>query len=725
MTRKTLFKGALAALAVAGSAFAYNGFTGGADGIHQVNANTLGQWNVSFGVGGNASADSWSLAGGGEIRDAKGDKATLDNIAASVSGNVNFAIGLADWLDLGVALPVYMDYVSDNKGLLSETSMIDPALGDVETWIKARFIGSDESMFKTALLAQVYVPTGDETAGIRPRHAWYLNKPLTKAYTAGDLAFGAGLVFTFDFTKKNVPLRWNTQASYIMPLEDGESGVLTYSTGFNFMPVDLLDLFVEVSGEMHLEDDNYPIDPMVDPLMITPGMRFHVAKNMDIALGVDIAMRMFQNLDFDPAKDIDNKKDFLITTKNDRNRKSSYYYSSSPLLGGNASLVWRIGGTKEEPKVNIDSLIQVRADSLAKVKVDSIMSTIDTTAKIDTITKIDTIAKVDTLATTDTLLFFDAVADSLNKAKMDSVAAVNDSLAKLAADDDQDGIPNMSDKCPGTLAGLKVGPDGCEVDTDGDGVVDSQDKCPASNAGAPVDANGCEFDADADGVVDAMDKCPNTLSDVSIDAKGCPTNKNEDLTKLQAQIKFGKGNAKLTKAAKKALDQIAALMLARNALRIEFQVHSDEQKTAEKNQALTEKRGTAIIDYLIKKGVPSKYIRSKAFGDTQPVVAPKPPKKGKKAKVKSNPKNVRVETAPHVVKPAAPAAQPVAAQPAPAAQPVAAQPAPAPVAAPAAAQPVAAPVAQPAPAPVAAQPAPAPKPAAAKPAAASAPQPVF
>jgi hypothetical protein len=62
------------------------------------------------------------------------------------------------------------------------------------------------------------------------------------------------------------------------------------------------------------------------------------------------------------------------------------------------------------------------------------------------------------------------------------------------ADADKDGVPDSTDKCPGTPAGETVDANGCSAsqrDSDGDGVSDATDKCPnvagpASNAGCPV-----------------------------------------------------------------------------------------------------------------------------------------------------------------------------------------------------------------------------------------------
>ena len=657
----------------AGMAFAQGGLAGGLDGIRQVGANTLGLWNVSFGVGGEAAMDSWALAAGGVMTDSDNHSFSMDERSLSVSAQANLAIGLFNWLDVGVSMPFYMDNATDKDGRLADNGMTDLGWGDLEGWMKIRIVGNDSSVFKLALLGQAYAAIGRDDAGIRPRHSWYLSQDVTRPYTAGTAVVGGGLAFTFDFGRF---VRWNGQASFLYALDDEASSAVTYSTGLNLMPTSFVDIFLEASGEFHIDDKVAPIDPGVDPMIAAAGLRFHLTNHVDLALGVEVAPRLFRNLDFDFQKDLDLADEFDVRTEGTDGRVMTYKYASTPLLAGAASLVWRFG-SKTKKDLNVDSLVQVRADSLAKVKVDSIMASIDTTTKIvtvskvDTVSKIDTIAKVDTVATVDTIAKVDTVkvidttGNAAKQAMLDSIAAVSDSLSKLAADDDKDGIPNMSDKCPGTLAGLKVGPDGCEVDTDGDGVVDSKDKCAASNAGAPVDADGCEFDEDNDGVVDAKDACPKTLSEASVNAEGCPTNKNEDLTYLQGQVKFKKKSAKFAKGATKALDQVAALMSTRPDLRIEIQGHADDQKNSEKNMDMSEDRAQAVVDYLIKKGVPSKHVRAAGKGDTQLLVQPAPAKKGKKAKkAKSNPKNNRVVFESHVKKPkAAPKAEAAPAAP--------------------------------------------------------------
>jgi len=60
-------------------------------------------------------------------------------------------------------------------------------------------------------------------------------------------------------------------------------------------------------------------------------------------------------------------------------------------------------------------------------------------------------------------------------------------------DDDQDGIGNTDDLCPGTPARALVDKVGCALDTDRDGIPDRIDQCIATEAETPVDSNGCKI----------------------------------------------------------------------------------------------------------------------------------------------------------------------------------------------------------------------------------------
>jgi len=95
-------------------------------------------------------------------------------------------------------------------------------------------------------------------------------------------------------------------------------------------------------------------------------------------------------------------------------------------------------------------------------------------------------------------------------------------------DSDGDGVYDGLDRCPNTPRGAKVDGGGCPLDEDGDGVFDGLDRCPGTPRGARVDSNGCPTDGDGDGVFDGLDRCPDTPRGVKVDASGCPVDSDGD-----------------------------------------------------------------------------------------------------------------------------------------------------------------------------------------------------
>lgn len=63
-----------------------------------------------------------------------------------------------------------------------------------------------------------------------------------------------------------------------------------------------------------------------------------------------------------------------------------------------------------------------------------------------------------------------------------------------------------------------------EDDTDNDGVPDLEDRCGSTPSAAKVDADGCPLDADNDGIPDYSDKEPNTKAGYPVDASGVAIN---------------------------------------------------------------------------------------------------------------------------------------------------------------------------------------------------------
>lgn len=217
--------------------------------------------------------------------------------------------------------------------------------------------------------------------------------------------------------------------------------------------------------------------------------------------------------------------------------------------------------------------------------------------------------------------------------------------APVILDRDNDGVPDVDDKCPDTpgLASLQGCPDrdgdgiadgddkcpdvagiakyqGCPIpDTDGDGVNDEEDKCPTVKGLARY--QGCPIpDGDGDGVNDEEDKCPTRPGPVS--NMGCPEIAKEVIEKVNMAAKnvfFATGSYKLLAKSFKSLNDVAAIMKADESLMLDIDGHTDEVGSDESNQTLSENRAGSVREYLISKGVAESRMISTGYGESKPV----------------------------------------------------------------------------------------------------------
>jgi len=195
-------------------------------------------------------------------------------------------------------------------------------------------------------------------------------------------------------------------------------------------------------------------------------------------------------------------------------------------------------------------------------------------------------------------------------------------------DADGDGVFDNVDKCPGTLSGAPVDAMGCALDSDADGVIDLYDECAATPAGVEIDKAGCPLDSDGDGVFDGLDKCPETPGHLKVDKNGCPIEISKMETELldtgmisTSQISFGSGNSNLDAQSHAILDEIALTLSHWPELRVEIGGHTDSQGSAKSNQKLSERRATAVLDYLKLKHpeIDSAQYSVAGYGENAPI----------------------------------------------------------------------------------------------------------
>jgi len=163
---------------------------------------------------------------------------------------------------------------------------------------------------------------------------------------------------------------------------------------------------------------------------------------------------------------------------------------------------------------------------------------------------------------------------------------------------------------------------GLLADADGDGIPDSEDACP--NQPGLAEFDGCP-DTDGDQVPDNVDKCPNEPGPAEND--GCPLGPpyvvlENDQIHLRGSVLFNLGQAVIQKQSFPLLDEIAALLKSKPDIQLmEIGGHTDNRGGHPYNQDLSERRASAVVEYLVKKGVQRGRLTSRGFSFDRPIAS--------------------------------------------------------------------------------------------------------
>lgn len=147
------------------------------------------------------------------------------------------------------------------------------------------------------------------------------------------------------------------------------------------------------------------------------------------------------------------------------------------------------------------------------------------------------------------------------------------------------------------------------VDEDNDGVCDQWDKCPGTPAGYKVDGSGCPLDSDGDGVVDTEDECPTIPGPPT--NKGCPEAETVVsagqiatlLTDAIQGIEFDYDSDKIRSVSYSKLDNAAEVIVKHANYSFWVEGHTDAAGSDAYNQKLSERRAASVVRYLVNKGV--------------------------------------------------------------------------------------------------------------------------
>ena len=224
-----------------------------------------------------------------------------------VSAYVGFAIGLLDYFDIGVTLPVYYDQFNGNAvcgepacngAALSDTKK--GYVGNLSANLKARApIPADVPVDVAVFFRYTFNTSKDTKQGIWIREPEYISKVgVAYSYGAkkGDMTIGGAI--TLDLSKIDVfPLLLHVNGGYKMSM--GKFKGLEFdsfpfiSTALEVYPLDFLSVFAEFYMNL-LKDYEFPTftDPLGTPIkqkldskQITGGLVFHLPIGLDVQLG--------------------------------------------------------------------------------------------------------------------------------------------------------------------------------------------------------------------------------------------------------------------------------------------------------------------------------------------------------------------------------------------------------------------------------------------------------
>ncbi|MCA9522313.1 MAG: thrombospondin type 3 repeat-containing protein [Myxococcales bacterium] len=173
--------------------------------------------------------------------------------------------------------------------------------------------------------------------------------------------------------------------------------------------------------------------------------------------------------------------------------------------------------------------------------------------------------------------------------------------------------------------------DGCpDLDNDLDGVPEPQDKCPdqPEDWDGFQDDDGCpDLDNDGDGIPDLKDMCPDHKETFNKykDDDGCPDSLvilTDKEIKILEKVYFETAKAKIRRVSYPLLSQVADVLKQHpEILLVQIEGHTDKRGGRNYNRRLSQKRARSVFLHLVKKhGIDKRRLKFKGYGFDKPRV---------------------------------------------------------------------------------------------------------
>jgi OOP family OmpA-OmpF porin len=120
----------------------------------------------------------------------------------------------------------------------------------------------------------------------------------------------------------------------------------------------------------------------------------------------------------------------------------------------------------------------------------------------------------------------------------------------------------------------------------------------------------CAADSDGDGVNNCIDKCPDTPIGAKVDAVGCWAYRG---------VLFDTDKSDIKPEFSAMLENAVEVMNLNPGLTVTIDGHTDNTASDAHNQALSERRAKAVLNYMVEHGIAASRMKARGYGESRPV----------------------------------------------------------------------------------------------------------
>lgn len=519
----------------------------------------------------------------------------------SGSIHMNVALGLGKYVDLGLTVPYFGDFIGDTKA----KDLSGAGLGDPSFTVKAGRALAGDHVFDAALLASVTVPSKNPT-GFLAKQPGYVPTDSAPAAPRFFSSYGIGgliqSLFTLDLSRLETkpPFRGSVNIGAAHSGLEGSAPHVLLGGGLEWMPIPSLEFFTNLQTQTRFSRVGTPGEIGKEYSFAAAG--FSASGDDGIFFSVSVQKSLAD-------------RPYHAFTKAVPGGIMTYDARFQPSV----AIAFNLGWTGSLVSVDSDHDGIPDKEDLCPNEPEDVDNFQDQDGCPDNDNDGDGI--------------YDAVDKCPNVAEDKDGFEDQDGCPE--PDNDKDGIPDLQDKCPNEPEDMDgfEDYDGCpDIDNDKDGIPDQQDKCPnqAEDKDGFEDQDGCpDPDNDQDKIPDVNDKCPNEPETYNgfEDGDGCPDQLhgvNPNLPPLEKrvqlrQVRFRGNSAEMMPESYMSLDTLAIRIKAIPDVMVEVRGYLDDAGAETETMRLSEERAASVRKYLVSQGVPPDQILARGMGSRDPI----------------------------------------------------------------------------------------------------------